>query len=169
MNKEYFSQSESSTFQANQGNKPTTFIHLVRTLFALIVRHYMCTAIVLVRFRLKINLTPMLLEFIKVTKRKSTFHGINTVPEYTLIFKWRNLLRKRKSPLREAIVKFKMFSKIIQKTGGVGVWQISYLYLYFQTPCNTLQTPLKHPSTPFKHPSKSSLFFTIKRMVEKNE
>ena len=41
--------------------------------------HYMCTTIVLVQFRLKIHLTPMLLEFIKVTKRKSPFHGINTI------------------------------------------------------------------------------------------
>ena len=86
MNKEYFSQSESSTFQAKpskpgkQTNQPTNHLYPSRkNPFALIVRHYMCTAIVLVRFRLKINLTPMLLEFIKVTKRKSTFHGINTI------------------------------------------------------------------------------------------
>ena len=104
--------------------------------------HYMCTTIVLARFQLKIHLTPMLLEFIKVTKRKSPFHGINTI-SYQSIHCSSNeeiCCAKEKVHLGKPSSNLRCFQKLFRKQG---VWGSDRFHtsIYF----------FKHHATPFKH------------------
>ena len=146
MNKEYFSQSESSTFQVKPSKPGKQTNHLYpsrKNPFALIVRHYMCTAIVLVRFRLKINLTPMLLEFMKVTKRKSTFHGINTISFQSIHGSSNEEICsaniKRKNPLMAK--KNTIFKLSFPKLAGSIPWD-GNVHICCERKCQTKKTPV---------------------------